>query len=139
MACNNGEHLVLEINQGCPRGYSFTINQQHTAIDPDTGDEIVVIEPLDLTGLTVEFRVKEAPYYKLKSLISKDITTTEDLAKGWISEPTLGQFQVQLTMEDTLKLPPKDYALCIYLKDKDTFTNISGDGNRFAIFRVCTQ
>lgn len=138
MTCNNGSHLVLEVNQGCPRGYSFTLNQIHYTLDED-GNEVGVIEPLDLTNLVVEFRVKEAPYYKLKSLISKDITTTEDLTKGWISEPTLGQFQVQLTMEDTLKLPPKDYALCIYLKDKDTFTNISGDGNKFAIFRVCTQ
>lgn len=138
MSCNNGKHLVLEINQGCPRGYSFTINQTHYTLDED-GNEIGVIEPLDLTGYTIEFRVKEAPYYKLKSLISKDITTTEDLTQGWISEPAEGKFQVQLTKEDTLKLPPKDYALCVYIKDKDTFTNISGDGNRFAIFRVCTQ
>lgn len=138
MSCNNGKHLVLEINQGCPRGYSFTINQTHYTLDED-GNEVGVIEPLDLTGYTIEFRVKEAPYYKLKSLISKDITTTEDLAQGWISEPTEGKFQVQLTMEDTLKLPPKDYALCVYIKDRDTFTNISGDGNKFAIFRVCTQ
>lgn len=138
MSCNNGKHLVLEVNQGYPRGYSFTINQIHYTLDED-GNEIGVIEPLDLTGYTIEFRVKEAPYYKLKSLISKDITTTEDLTQGWISEPTEGKFQVQLTKEDTLKLPPKDYALCVYIKDKDTFTNISGDGNKFAIFRVCTQ
>lgn len=138
MTCNNGSHLVLEVNQGCPRGYSFTLNQIRYTLDED-GNEVGVIEPLDLTNLVVEFRVKEAPYYKLKSLISKDITEVEDLTKGWISEPTEGKFQVQLTMEDTLKLPPKDYALCIYLKDKDTFTNISGDGNKFAIFRVCTQ
>lgn len=138
MSCNNGKHLVLEVNQGCPRGYSFTINQTRYSLD-ENGNEIGVIEPLDLTGYTMEFRVKEAPYYKLKSLISKDITEQENLSVGWISEPTKGKFQVQLTKEDTLKLPPKDYALCIYIKDKDTFTNISGDGNRFAIFRVCTQ
>lgn len=137
MTCNNGEHLVLEINQGCPRGYGFTIQQK--TIGYDNGEAFEIIEPMDLTGLTIEFRVKEAPYYKLKNLISKDITEKEDLTKGWISEPTLGQFQVQLTMEDTLKLPPKDYALCIYIRNKNTFTNISGDGNRFAIFRVCTQ
>lgn len=139
MTCNNGKHLVLEINQGCPRGYGFTINQQYTTIDPDTGDEIIVIEPLDLTGKTIEFRVKQAPYYKLPSLISKDITTAEVPTVGFIEEPTEGKFQVQLTLEDTLKLPPNDYALCVYIKDKDTFTNISGDGNTFAIFRVCTQ
>lgn len=138
MTCNNNEHLVLEINQGCPRGYSFTINQQTRGINED-GNEIIVIEPLDLTGYTIEFRVKEAPYYKLPSLISKDITENEVPTVGFIEEPTEGKFQVQLTMEDTLKLPPRDYALCVYLKDKDTFTNISGDGNRFAIFRVCTQ
>lgn len=138
MSCNNGKHLVLEVNQGYPRGYSFTINQTHYTLDED-GNEVGVIEPLDLTGYTIEFRVKEAPYYKLKSLISKDITEVEDLTQGWISEPTEGKFQVQLTKEDTLKLPPKDYALCVYIKDKDTFTNISGDGNKFAIFRVCTQ
>lgn len=138
MSCNNGKHLVLEVNQGYPRGYSFTINQTHYTLDED-GNEIGVIEPLDLTGYTIEFRVKEAPYYKLKSLISKDITEVEDLTQGWISEPTEGKFQVQLTKEDTLKLPPKDYALCVYIKNQDTFTNISGDGNKFAIFRICTQ
>lgn len=138
MSCNNGKHLVLEVNQGYPRGFGFTINQTHYTLDED-GNEIAVIEPLDLTGYTIEFRVKEAPYYNLKSLISKDITTTEDLTQGWISEPTEGKFQVQLTLEDTLKLPPKDYALCVYIKNRDTFTNISGDGNKFAIFRVCTQ
>lgn len=138
MSCNNGSHLVLEINQGCPRGYSFTINQKHSSIDEE-GNEIQVLTPLDITGYTVQFRVKEAPYYKLKDLIAKDITEVEDATKGVITNPTEGKFTVQITLEDTLKLPPNDYALCIYLKDEDTFTNISGDGNRFAIFRVCTQ
>lgn len=138
MVCDNGKHLVLEVNQGCPRGYSFTIKQQIRGINEE-GNEIIILEPLDLTGYTIQFRIKEAPYYKLKSLISKDITEVEDFTQGVIGEPTEGRFQVQLTMEDTLKLPPKDYALCIYIKDKETFTNISGDGNKFAIFRVCTQ
>lgn len=128
--------LVMEVNQGCPRGFSFTLLQSQ--INSESGETEQV--PIDLTNYTVRFRVKAAPYYKLENLIQKDITTTSDSQSvGIITNPTDGKFQVQLTMEDTLKLPPAEYALCIYLDNNGCMTNISGEGNRYAIFRVCTM
>lgn len=128
--------LVMEVNQGCPRGFSFTLLQSR--INSESGETEQV--PIDLTNYTVRFRVKAAPYYKLENLIQKDITTTSDSQSvGIITNPTDGKFQVQLTMEDTLKLPPAEYALCIYLDNNGCMTNISGEGNRYAIFRVCTM
>lgn len=128
--------LVMEVNQGCPRGFAFTLLQSQ--INSESGETEQV--PIDLTNYTVQFRVKAAPYYKLENLIQKDITTTSDSQTvGVITNPTDGEFQVQLTMEDTLKLPPAEYALCIYLNNNGYMTNISGEGNRYAIFRVCTM
>lgn len=137
MSCKCSTHLILEINQGCPRSYGFTINQKvYTEKDGITIEKII---PLDLSGMEVVFQVKEAPYFKLKPLISKVLNETENDI-GFITDAVNGKFQVHISLDDTLKLPPKDYALCIYLRGgDDNYTNISGDGNSFAIFRICTQ
>lgn len=125
MVCHH-DRMVVEVNQGCPRGFSFTLLQ----------DE----QPMDLTNLTVLFQVKISPYFKLPSLIEKEVTEDSDRTTvGVITDPTQGVFQIQLTMEDTLKLPPDDYPLMITIVDKDTRTNISSDGNYNAVFRVCHQ
>lgn len=137
MSCECNNHLILEINQGAPRNYGFTINQNiYTIVD---NQEQIVQNPVDLTNTKVIFQVKEAPYYKLKPLIEKIITNEEQVGVGVITSPTDGKFTVAITLDDTLLLPPKDYALCIYLDTNGSFTNISGEGNKYAIFRVCTQ
>lgn len=132
MVCNN--KLVLEINQGCPRGFGFTLNQRVCNLETGEYD----IKPLDLTGLTIVFQVKAAPYYALKALIDKEITENESV-DGYINNPQEGKFIVNITQEDSIKLPPKEYALMILLKDGDTTTHLSGDGNCYAIYRVCYQ
>lgn len=129
------DKLVVEVNQGCPRGYAFTVNQRVCNTDGTYN-----IAPLDLTGMTIEFLVKKAPYYKLPSLISKYITESSSLVDtGQITDGTKGQFYVQLTLEETVKLPPGEYALMIRIIDKDTVSHLSGDGNNYAIYRVCYQ
>lgn len=132
MECNK---LVLEVNQGCPRGYAFTVRQK---VYNDEGN--ITYNPLDLTGMTIEFLVKKAPYYKLPSLISKYITeSSSTIDTGQITDGANGQFMVQITQEESVKLPPGEYALIIRIIDKDTVNHLSGDGNNYAIYRVCYQ
>lgn len=127
------DKLVLEVDRGYARGYGFTLLQR--VLDPDSGEYNNV--PIDLTGLTVLFQVKLSPYVEVKPLIAKEITEDSDEVEvGYINNPTQGKFQVQITNEESLKLKPRDYSLCIYLKDQDTFINISRNGNYYAIFRV---
>lgn len=127
------DKLVLEVDRGYARGYGFTLLQR--VLDPDSGEYNNV--PIDLTGLTVLFQVKLSPYVEVKPLIAKEITEDSDgVEVGYINNPTQGKFQVQITNEESLLLKPRDYSLCIYLKDQDTFTNISRNGNYYAIFRV---
>lgn len=132
---SNCNRLILEINQGCPRGYSFTINQK--VYNPET-DEYET-GPLDLTGLTINVQIKRAPYPTLPSLIEKNITEVEDLTMGQIVDATNGKFNIQFTKDDSVKLNPGEYALIIYIVDKDTYTLISGEGNNYGIYRVCYQ
>ena len=127
------DRLVLEVDRGYARGYGFTLLQR--VLNTESGEYNNV--PIDLTGLTVLFQVKLSPYVEVKPLIAKEITEASDeVAVGYINNPTQGQFQVQITNEESLLLKPRDYSLCIYLKDQDTFTNISRNGNYYAIFRV---
>lgn len=126
MTCDTDNRLVVEINQGVNRGYAFTI----------MADNI----PMNLTNYKVRFAVKIAPYYSLKSLIEKEISIDSDENTiGRITDPVNGKFQVQLTKEDTLKLPPNDYALIMQLTDGEVVTNISGVGKQFGLFRVCGE
>lgn len=134
MVCNS-DRLVLEINQGCPRGFGFTLKQK--VWNNDTNEYNMV--PVDLTGLTINVQVKMAPYVTLPALIEKNITEVEDLTQGQIIEPTKGKFTLQITQEDSVKLNPGEYALVINMVDKDTLTHLSGDGNNYAIYRVCYQ
>lgn len=134
MVCNS-DRLVLEINQGCPRGFSFTLKQK--VWNNDTNEYNMV--PVDLTGLTINVQVKRAPYVTLPALIEKNITEVEYLTQGQITEPTKGKFTLQITQEDSVKLNPGEYALVINMVDKDTLTHLSGDGNNYAIYRVCYQ
>ena len=73
------------------------------------------------------------------SLIEKNITEVEDLTQGQITEPADGKFTLQITKDDSVKLNPGEYALVINMVDKDTLTHLSGDGNNYAIYRVCYQ
>jgi hypothetical protein len=134
MVCNN-DRLVLEINQGCPRGFGFTLKQK--VWNNDTNEYNMV--PVDLTGLTINVQVKMAPYVTLPALIEKNITEVEDLTQGQITDATNGKFKLQITQEDSVKLNPGEYALVINMVDKDTLTHLSGDGNNYAIYRVCYQ
>jgi hypothetical protein len=134
MVCNS-DRLVLEINQGCPRGFGFTLKQK--VWNNDTNEYNMV--PVDLTGLTINVQVKMAPYVTLPALIEKNITEVEDLTQGQITDATNGKFKLQITQEDSVKLNPGEYALVINMVDKDTLTHLSGDGNNYAIYRVCYQ
>lgn len=134
MVCNS-DRLVLEINQGCPRGFGFTLKQK--VWNNDTNEYNMV--PVDLTGLTINVQVKMAPYVTLPALIEKNITEMEDLTQGQITDATNGKFKLQITQEDSVKLNPGEYALVINMVDKDTLTHLSGDGNNYAIYRVCYQ
>lgn len=134
MVCNS-DRLVLEINQGCPRGFGFTLKQK--VWNNDTHEYNMV--PVDLTGLTINVQVKMAPYVTLPALIEKNITEVEDLTQGQITDATNGKFKLQITQEDSVKLKPGEYALVINMVDKDTLTHLSGDGNNYAIYRVCYQ
>lgn len=134
MICNS-DRLVLEINQGCPRGFGFTLKQK--GWNNDTNEYNMV--PVDLTGLTINVQVKMAPYVTLPALIEKNITEVEDLTQGQITDATNGKFKLQITQEDSVKLNPGEYALVINMVDKDTLTHLSGDGNNYAIYRVCYQ
>lgn len=129
------DKLVIEVNQGCPRGYAFTINQRIC-----NTDGTYYTTPLDLTGVEVEFLVKKAPYYKLPSLIEKHITESSSLEDtGQITDGKNGQFYIQITQEESIKLLPGEYALMMRIIDKDTVSHLSGDGNNYAIYRVCYQ
>nr|DAJ02614.1 MAG TPA: hypothetical protein [Bacteriophage sp.] len=134
MVCNS-DRLVLEINQGCPRGFGFTLKQK--VWNNNTNEYNMV--PVDLTGLTINVQVKMAPYVTLPALIEKNITEVEDLTQGQITDATNGKFKLQITQEDSVKLNPGEYALVINMVDKDTLTHLSGDGNNYAIYRVCYQ
>lgn len=134
MVCNS-DRLVLEINQGCPRGFGFTLKQK--VWNNDTNEYNMV--PVDLTGLTINVQVKMAPYVTLPALIEKNITEVEDLTQGQITYATNGKFKLQITQEESVKLNPGEYALVINMVDKDTLTHLSGDGNNYAIYRVCYQ
>lgn len=130
--CNK---LVMEVKQGESRGFGFTIQQK--VFNPDT--EEYETSPFDLTGLTVEFQVKVAPYFKLPSIIDKIISETSDnTTVGTIYNPSEGQFSVIITEDETL-LNPYDYALIVTVIDQDTKYIISGEGNTSGIFRVCKQ
>lgn len=126
MACCNGSdtnaELVLEVKQGEARSFGFTIEQNDT--------------PMNLTGYTVNFLVKKAPYPSLENLIEKNITT-ELSDSGQIYDPVNGEFMVTLSREDVLNLPPYDYSLVIELTDGEQIINISGSGNMRSVFRVC--
>lgn len=129
------ERLVLQVNQGCPRGFGFTLHQRVYYSDTDSYN----IVPVDLTGLTIQVQVKKAPYEKLPALIDKEITEDSDGEVGQITEPLNGKFTLQITEEESKALIPGEYALIINMVDKDTYTHLSGDGNNYAIYRVCYQ
>lgn len=129
------DKLVLQVNEGCPRGFLFTIKQR--IYDSENCEYNTI--PLDLTGLTVRVEIKKAPYYKLKPLIQKNITETSDSEVGVIQDATNGQFVLQINTDESIMLPQGEYALMITIIDKDTYTHLSGDGDNYAIYRVCYQ
>lgn len=146
MVCQDNR-LVVEVKQGEDRGFRFTIKENDN--------------PMDLTDWRVYFQVKLVPYFNAPALIDKTITTealsatrevgyildqsVETDSSGTITDYlTRGQFKVEITDDETSKLPPKDYALIIFLvngqaEDTSTKVIISGEGNTSAIFRVCKQ
>lgn len=129
------ERLVLQVNQGCPRGFGFTLQQRVYQEDTDTYN----IVPVDITGLTIRVMIKMAPYAKLPALIDKEITEDSEADVGLITDPINGKFTLQINEEDSNKLKPGEYALIVQLVDQDTYTHLSGDGNNYAIYRVCYQ
>lgn len=134
MVCSSNR-LVMEINQGEDRAFGFTI--QTTYCDEETGQ--LVTDEYDLTGKTIVFEVKKAPYYSIPPIISKEITETSDEYNvGSIYNPTGGQFKIQVVQEETL-FPPMDYYAIIRIKDQTQEFAIAGEGNKSGIFRICKQ
>lgn len=129
------DKLILQVNEGCPRGFLFTIKQK--IYNTNTGD--YEIKPLDLTGLTIRVEIKKAPYYKLKPLIQKDITEQEQPEIGFIQDAVNGKFCLQINQDDSIMLPHGEYALMVTIIDGDTYTHLSGNGDNYAIYRVCYQ
>lgn len=136
MVCSNHDRMVVELNQGCPRGFGFTLLQK-MVVDNNVELEI----PVNLTDQSIEVEVKTAPYAKLPALIHKVVSATSDtITDGIITDPATGQFVVQFTHEDTVKLPPNDYALIMRLLGNDTSVfHLSGDGNNYSILRICYE
>ena len=123
MLCNSNR-LVLEVKQGESRSFGFTIKQKG--------------EPMDLSNYTVTVQVKKSPYFKVKSLIEKRVTT-ELSDDGRIYNAELGQFKITFSETDTTELPPDDYYLIIFLENGPTKIIISGEGNKSGILRFCKQ
>ena len=123
MLCNSNR-LVLEVKQGESRSFVFTIKQKD--------------EPMDLSDYTVTVQVKKSPYFKVKSLIEKRVTT-ELSDDGRIYNAELGQFKITFSEVDTTELPPDDYYLIIFLENGPTKIIISGEGNKSGILRFCKQ
>ena len=123
MLCNSNR-LVVEVKQGEARSFGFTIKQKG--------------EPMDLTDYTVTVQVKKSPYFKVKSLIEKRVTTTLT-GDGRIYDAEQGQFKITFTESDTTELPPDDYYLIIFLENGPTKIIISGEGNKSGILRFCKQ
>ena len=123
MLCNSNR-LVLEVKQGESRSFGFTIKQKG--------------EPMDLTDYSVTVQVKKSPYFKVKPLIEKQVTTTLT-GDGRIYDAALGQFKITFTETDTTTLPPDDYYLIIFLENGPTKIIISGEGNKSGILRFCKQ
>lgn len=123
MLCNSNR-LVVEVRQGEARSFGFTIKQKG--------------EPMDLTDYTVTVQVKKSPYFKVKSLIEKRVTTTLT-GDGRIYDAELGRFKITFTEVDTTELPPDDYYLIIFLENGSTKIIISGEGNKSGILRFCKQ
>ena len=123
MLCNSNR-LVLEVKQGESRSFGFTIKQKG--------------EPMDLTDYSVTVQVKKSPYFKVKSLIKKRVTTklSDD---GRIYDAEQGQFKITFTETDTTILPPDDYYLIIFLENGPTKIIISGEGNKSGILRFCKE
>ena len=129
------ERLVMEINQGEDRAFGFTIYTRYC--DEETGEN--VSQPYDLTGKTIVFQIKKAPYYSIPPIIEKEITETSDEYNvGNIYNPTGGQFKIQIVQEETL-FPPMDYYAIIRCKDQTQEFAIAGEGNKSGIFRICKQ
>lgn len=114
----------MEVKQGESRSFGFTIKQKG--------------EPMDLSDYTVTVQIKKSPYFKVKSLIEKRVTTklSDD---GRIYDAALGQFKITFTESDTTELPPDDYYLIIFLENGPTKIIISGEGNKSGILRFCKQ
>lgn len=123
MLCNSNR-LVVEVKQGEARSFGFTVKHNK--------------EPMDLTDYTVIVQVKKSPYFKVKSLIEKRVTT-ELSDSGQIYDAELGRFKITFTESDTTKLPPDDYYLIIFLENGPTKIIISGEGNKSGILRFCKQ
>ena len=123
MLCNSNR-LVLEVKQGESRSFGFTIKQKG--------------EPMDLTDYSVTVQVKKSPYFKVKPLIEKRVTTelTDD---GRIYDAEQGRFKITFTEVDTTELSPDDYYLIIFLDNGPTKIIISGEGNKSGILRFCKQ
>lgn len=128
--------LLMEVNQGCPRGFAFTIMQR--ICDPVSGEYSEV--PVNLNEYNVSFQVKLSPFAGVAPIINKLITQTSDEVNvGRITNGINGEFKVQLTGDDLRCLVPQDYNLLLYLEKDGIYTNLGADGKAYAIFRVCHQ
>lgn len=130
MAFKNNR-LVMKIKSGEAKGVGFTIK----------GKDNNTYKPIDLTQYTVEFEIKNYPYFTVEPIIKKVLTLEQDSTVGWILEQVddnVGRFIVQITLEDMAKLiPEKEYYLIITLVNGSTRVNISGEGEKSGVFIVC--
>lgn len=123
--------LVVKIQSGEARSFGFTIKAKNSL------DEYV---PMDLTQYIVDFQIKEYPYASVNPIINKEITLDEDTLNGWIYEPTLGKFKVEINQDDMdILIPGKEYYLVITLINGETRIIISGEGDNVGTFMVCNS
>lgn len=124
---NCNEKLVLEVKQGETRQFVFNVTQGY-----ETNEEL----PLDLTGKSLIFTVRPSPYDTVTPVFSKTITIDET-NDGYISNPTNGEFIVNILNTDWKSYPVQDYYLSIYVVDEEQQYSISGDGDTSSIIRFC--
>lgn len=122
--CNR---LLVEVKQGEARSFGFTVTSSQGTLE----------QPLDLTGCTISMEIRKTPYVSVETILTKQITSTPS-DDGYIQSPTTGEFQFNISEEETSTIPPNDYYLSMYVKRPDgSIFCISAEGNNSGIFRFC--
>ena len=127
MACNcNEDRLVLSVKQGEDKSFAIDVKDRQ-------------LNPVDLTGYTVEVNVKKYPLYKVDSLITKVFDTTP-VDGSYIADAEDGEIVLKILASETIKLNPDFYYLIITLVNGNgNRTIISGEGDKSGVLKICNQ